>query len=81
MTATQTAANAATREMLGRISGLLREGGVPQAFQHSVSLEHLGQVLNAQATTMGFQDGFMMIAVVFVAAMVPAYILSKARDR
>jgi DHA2 family multidrug resistance protein len=81
MTATQTADNAATQEMLGRIGGLLSEGGIPQSFQHSLSLDHLGRVLHAQATTSGFQDGFMLIAIVFTAALVPAYILSRQRDR
>jgi len=33
--------------------------------------------LQSQADTMGFQDGFMLIAIVFIVALVPAYILSR----
>lgn len=80
MTATQTAGNASTRELLDQVERLLDEGGVPPSLQESISLDHLGQVLQAQATTLGFQDGFMLIALVFIAALVPAYILSQARD-
>ncbi|MDA0663808.1 MAG: MFS transporter, partial [Proteobacteria bacterium] len=81
MTATQTAGNAATRELLARIEGLLSEGGIPLAIQTPLSLNHLGQVLHAQAQTKGFQDGFMLIAIVFIVALIPAYILSQARER
>ena len=81
MTATQTAGNAATRELLARVEGLLSESGIPLAIQAPISLNHLGQVLHAQAQTQGFQDGFMLIAIVFFIALIPAYILSQARER
>ena len=37
------------------------------------------RVLEAQANTLGFHDGFLLIGVVFIGALVPAYILSKSR--
>jgi hypothetical protein len=42
-------------------------------------LDHLGQVIEAQANTMGFQDGFLLIGIVFLGALIPAYILAKSR--
>ena len=79
VTATQTAGNAATRELIEQVRVLLGEGGIPEVLRFPLALDHLGQVLEAQANTMGFQDGFALIGVVFLGALVPAYILSKAR--
>lgn len=79
LTQTQTASNVATRELLSRIETLLGAGGVPRSIRSSLSLEHLGQILQSQADTQGFQDGFMLIAVVFVLALIPAYILSRTQ--
>lgn len=79
LAATQTAGNAASRELLDNVQGLLHESGVPEAVHSSGALHYLGQVVQAQANTLGFQDGFMILAVIFLMAMVPAYILGKAR--
>lgn len=78
-TATQTADNAASREMLGGVRTMLAEAGVPEAIQQSGALHYLGDVIQAQAMTVGFQDGFRVLAVIFILAMIPAYILGKAR--
>lgn len=79
VTATQTADNAATRELISRLENLLGAAGIPDSLQFPLALDHLGQVLEAQANTMGFQDGFVLIGIVFIGALVPAYILSKSR--
>jgi EmrB/QacA subfamily drug resistance transporter len=79
LVATQTAANSATRELLDQVIGILSTEGIPQAMQQSVALNHLGRIVYAQARTFGFQDGFLMIAILFLAALVPAWILGKSR--
>ena len=79
VTATQTADNAATRELIGRLESLLGAGGIPDSLQFPLALDHLGRVLEAQANTMGFQDGFILIGILFIGALIPAYILSRAR--
>jgi hypothetical protein len=79
LTQTQTAGNNATREFLSGIESLLGEAGVPPSIQPSLSLDLLGRMLQSQADTMGFQDGLMLIAIVFIVALVPAYILSRTR--
>ena len=77
--ATQTASNTASQELLQGVTGMLHESGVPEAAHSLGALHYLGQVVQAQANTLGFQDGFMVLAVVFILAMIPAYILGKAR--
>ena len=79
LTATQTSANAASREMLQGVGRILNEAGVPQAMHEPGALHYLGQVVHAQASTLGFQDGFLALAVVFVLAMIPAWILGRTR--
>lgn len=78
ITATQTAANEASREFLNRIGielGQLVSGDVQQA----VALDFLGRVIHAQAQTFGFKDCFLALAVVFVLALIPTWIFSRAR--
>ncbi len=45
------------------------------------ALHFLGRVVEAQALTMGFKDGFMIIAVVFVAALIPAIMMGPGNRR
>jgi len=81
LTATQNAGNVATRELLRQAGSLLAEGGVPPALRETLALEHLGRILEAQAQTLAFQDGFQMIALVFIAALVPGWFLGRASSR
>ena len=81
LTVTQTASNTATREMLDAVRTLLGAAGVPEALQHSAALHYLGRVVTAQADTLGFQDGFTAIALLFLAALVPTWLFGRARPR
>lgn len=81
LAATQTAGNPATREMMAGVYNVLGEGGVPVSQQGSVALDYLGKVVHAQATTLGFQDGFIALALVFLFAIIPASILVCMRGR
>jgi len=80
LTLTQTAANAVTREMLETVQAMLGAAGVPEALQQSAALHYLGRVVTAQADTLGFQDGFMAIALLFIAALIPAWLFGRARS-
>ena len=80
-TATQDSANVASRELLDKVGQMLREGGVSDVSNQSTALHYLGQVVHAQATTAGFQDGFLIFTVVFVLAMIPAWMLGPGRKR
>jgi EmrB/QacA subfamily drug resistance transporter len=78
LTATQVAGNAATREFVDGAQELLRESGHHQDLTELLALNHLSDALQAQASTLAFQDGFRMIVAVFLFAMIPAWILSRS---
>jgi EmrB/QacA subfamily drug resistance transporter len=77
LTAAQSSANATTQEMLEAIGRLFTEAGLPEGLHRSGALHYLGEVIHAQASTFGFQDGFLMLVFFFVAAMIPAYLLGR----
>jgi hypothetical protein len=81
LTATQVADNAATRELLERTSQALAEGGIAESIRQALALDHLGQMIQAQAETMAFQDGFRLVALVFLVALIPAWVLGRSRMR
>ncbi|MDA0663677.1 MAG: hypothetical protein O3B08_12715 [Proteobacteria bacterium] len=81
LTLTQTAANAVTREMLETVRGILGAGGVPESLQNSAALHYLGRVVTAQADTRGFQDGFLAISLLFMAALIPAWPFGRTRPQ
>lgn len=78
LTATQTASNATSEVFLGAVSAELGAAGLPPDLQRPMALDYLGKVVYAQASTMGFQDSFLMLALVFVLALVPAWMLGRA---
>lgn len=79
LTSLQTASNSATLELLRTMQGLLAQAGVPQDLQMAGALHFLGRVVHAQAYTMGFRDSFLIVAVVFTLALVPAWIMGRTR--
>jgi EmrB/QacA subfamily drug resistance transporter len=81
LTATQTSRNESSRELLDRVADLLGQGGVSDATLQPGALHFLGRVIEAQANTMGFQDGFMILTAVFICALIPAWSLGRGRKR
>lgn len=81
LTATQVADNAATRELLEGASRALAEGGIAEGAREALALDHLGQMIHAQAETLAFQDGFRLVALVFLLALIPAWVLGRSRMR
>jgi len=79
LAATQISGNSSSRALLGSVERILNEAGVPTALHEPGALHYLGQVVHAQANTLGFQDGFVLIAIVFLFAMIPAWILGRAQ--
>lgn len=78
LAATQTPDNAESMELLGRVAALLHRAGVPDAVLGPGALDYLGDVVYAQARTLGFQDAFFHICFAFVLALVPAWLLRRA---
>jgi MFS transporter, DHA2 family, multidrug resistance protein len=79
MAATQTPANSTSIELLSRIEELLSELGVTENVRGPGALHYLSEVIEAQASARGFNDGFLMIAIVFILAAIPAWNLGKGR--
>ena len=61
-------------------AALMGRAGLPEGLTNSGALNYLGKVIEAQALTLGYQDGFIMISVVFALALIPAWILGRSRS-
>lgn len=81
LTATQTSGNATTVELLGGIQRLLSASGMPDATQAATALNYLSQMVLAQASTLGFKDTFLAIAVVSLLAVAPAWLIGRGPVR
>jgi hypothetical protein len=81
LTSLQTSANSATLELLRTIEGMLARGGIPEDLQSAAALHYLGRVIHAQAYTMGFRDSFLITAIVFTFALIPAWIMGREAVR
>ncbi|MGH8636701.1 MAG: DHA2 family efflux MFS transporter permease subunit [Burkholderiales bacterium] len=81
MAATQTADNATSQALLSSMNALLAAMGISEDVRAPAALHYLGEVIEAQASARGFGDGFLMIAIVFVLAVIPAWNLGKTRRR
>ena len=79
LTATQTPGNSATAELLRSIQALLGQSGVPEDLQAAGALNYLGRVIYAQAYTMGFRDSFLVVALIFTFALIPAWLMGRHR--
>lgn len=79
LAATQSAANDSSQEMLAGVRRVLQEFGFAGADHQSGALHYLGQVVHAQATARGFQDGFLVLSIGFLVAVIPALLLGRRR--
>lgn len=77
LTSLQTAGNSATAELLRQVQALLAQAGASPDLQSAGALHYLGRVVYAQAYTMGFRDSFLVITVIFVLGLVPAWIMGR----
>jgi MFS family permease len=77
-TSVQTAANSATTELLRAMQLIYAQAGVPLELQMPAALHFLGRVVHAQAYTMGFRDSFMLVTIIFIVGLVPAWVMGRA---
>lgn len=75
--ATQTASNETTAAFLEATQRLLDASGMNAMTQASLALHHLSQSILAQASTWGFKDTFLAIAIMALLAAVPAMLLGR----
>lgn len=75
--ATQNEANAMTVTFLHRMGTYLDAAGLTGVERTATMMGYLRQTLNGQANALAHQDGFLVIALWFVLAMVPALFLGR----
>ena len=79
LTATQSADNSTTQALIQGVSQFFTEAGLPRDLHAPGALHYLSDVVHAQASTFGFQDGFMLLVFFFLCAMIPAYLLGRLK--
>jgi len=77
---TQTAGNEATSDFLRTMQSYLSQAGTPEALQKPAALHHLGQTIFEQAQMVAFRDGFFIVALVFLAAIIPSVFLGRTKN-
>jgi len=76
-TAAQDAANGATAELLRDLAGLYAQAGVPESIRQAGAFDYLGRMIAAQGSMMGFRDGFLVVAAMFLFALLPAWLMRR----
>lgn len=76
---TQHDANASTAAFLDAAKSLLHPVGIPDAAANQVALQFLERSVAAQANALAWRDGFIVLATVFFAAVIPAWLLANMR--
>ena len=76
----QTAANATGGVVLDRIGRLASGAGLGTVDAHSAAEHFLREVIFAQARALAFQDVFLAVGLLAFAALVPAFVMSRARQ-
>ncbi len=79
LTSMQTTANSSTAQLLDTVEKVLAQAGAPPDLQSAGALHFLGKVIYAQAYTLAFRDSFLIVTVVFILALIPAWIMGRKR--
>jgi hypothetical protein len=65
----------------GQLAQILSQAGVPEALREPGALHHFSSMIYAQASTIGFQDTFMALALVSIAGVIPAGVMALLKHR
>ena len=79
--AMQSKSNSASSTLLEITQSLLQEAGVSDSDRHAGALYYFGEVLYAQASTLGFQDAFLTLGMIALAGLIPVSILARFKDK
>ena len=79
LTSMQSGANSATTELLNEMGNLLAQAGAPPPVQSAGALEFLGRMIYAQAYTLAFRDCFMIVTLVFLLSLIPAWLMGRKK--
>ncbi|NYT22193.1 DHA2 family efflux MFS transporter permease subunit [Alcaligenaceae bacterium] len=78
---TQSGGNPATLDLIHKLAGSLNAAGLPDFQQVPAALAFLAEMITAQASTLAFQDGFLIVTVIFLVALGPTWLLHRAVAR
>ena len=79
--ATQTSDNSATIELLDKVSVMMHAAGLPDTQIMPAAASFLGRTILIQANTAAFRDGFLLITVVFLIALIPTWVMYQLGRR
>lgn len=79
LAATQTPSNPVSIDMVQRVSEMLAATGMQDAMREAIAANHLGRVVYANASMFGFQDVFLVLAIITLVAMIPASFLRRPK--
>lgn len=77
LTATQTPSNPVSAQTVNRLTELLATTGIPESVRQALAADHLGRIVYANASMFGFQDVFLVLALITLSALIPAYFLRR----
>lgn len=80
MTATQTSGNLSAQALLSRMTELSQAGGAPGDLAQGYAADFLGRVVYAQANTWAYREAFILVSVLFLVAMGPAWLMGRTRE-
>lgn len=78
---TQTSDNTATIDLLAKVAGVMKSAGLPDFQQLPAAMMFLSQSLSIQASMIAFRDGFLVVTLIFLAALAPTWMLHRAQRR
>jgi DHA2 family multidrug resistance protein len=79
LAATQTRDNATTMTILQQVAAIAHTAPLPHDQQVAAAVWFLSQTIYAQANVLAYRDGFLITAIVFAAALLPTWLLDRAR--
>ncbi len=75
---TQTHASSITLETLNQLRTIFAHAGVAENLQVPAAYHFLAKMVASQGGTRGFQDGFLIVAFLFLSAIIPARIMGSS---
>lgn len=79
--ATQTSDNPVTMALLREVGGIVHSAGLPDTQAMATAAQFLGQMVVIQANTAAFRDGFLVVTLIFLIALIPTAIMHYAFRR
>jgi len=79
--ATQTSDNSATMELLRHVAAIAHTSGLPDTQIMPVAAGFLGRTIAIQANTAAFRDGFLVVTLIFLIALIPTWMMYQLGRR